>query len=255
MKPLKIFIGVDPREMVTFHVLAHSIMARASGPVSITPLYLPNLREIYDRPRNAGQSTEFTYSRFLAPWLAGPEISIFMDSDMLCLSDVYELERMAQEQRYSDVLVVKHAYSPKPDRKFLNQVQTVYPCKNWSSLMVFNGHRLAVRYLTPEYVNRASPMDLHQFHWARDVGEIPPEWNHLVGEYDPKSGVKLVHYTLGAPCFRGYEHCEYAQEWFEELGRMTHCHDPDSEGTYHDDLRGCTAESGAGLPEPDRPGI
>lgn len=249
MKPLKIYIGVDPKEMVTFHVLSHSIMARASGPVSITPIFLPNLKEIYDRPRNAGQSTEFTYSRFLTPWLAGPEVSIFMDGDMLCLSDVCELERMAKEQPYSDVLVVKHDYSPKMEKKFLNQEQTTYPCKNWSSLMVFNGHRLATRYLTPEYVNKASPMDLHQFKWARDVGEIPTDWNHLVGEYDPRSGVKLVHYTLGAPCFRKYQNCEYAQEWFEELGRMTYCHDPDSEGSYHDDLSGRTNEDRDRFPE------
>ncbi len=237
MKPLKIFIGVDSKELVTFHVLAHSIMARASGPVSITPLYLGNLHEIYNRPANMGQSTEFTYSRFLTPWLAGPGVSIFMDSDMLCLSDVYELERLAREQPYSDVLVRKHVYSPKPEKKFLNQVQTVYPCKNWSSLMVFNGHRMACMRLNPEYVNRASPMDLHQLKWAADVGEIPSEWNHLVGEYEPKSGVKLVHYTLGAPCFRKYQNCEYALEWFHELGRMTSCRDPDN-GSYHDDLSG-----------------
>ena len=251
MKPLKIYIGVDPKEMVTFHVLSHSIMARASGPVSITPLYLPNIRGLYDRPRDAGQSTEFTYSRFLTPWLAGPEVSIFMDSDMLCLSNVYDLERMAMEQPYSDVLVVKHDYKPKLEKKFLNQPQSEYPCKNWSSLMVFNGHRLAVRYLTPEYINRASPMDLHQFKWARAVGEIPAEWNHLVGEYDPRLDAKLVHYTLGAPCFRKYQHCEYAGEWFEELGRMTSCRDPDTEGSYHADLCGHPAEGSAGPPEPD----
>src|ERR1700679_824548 len=113
LKPLKIYIGVDPKEMITFHVLSHSIMRHASGPVSITPLYLPNLKEVFDRPRDAGQSTEFTYSRFLTPWLAGPEISVFMDSDMLCRNDVFELVRMAQEQPYSDLLVVKHDYLPK----------------------------------------------------------------------------------------------------------------------------------------------
>ena len=96
-------------------------------------------------------------------------------------------------------------------------------------------------------------MDLHQFKWARDVGEIPSKWNHLVGEYDPRSGVKLVHYTLGAPCFRKYQNCEYAQEWFEELGRMTHCSDPDSEGSYHDDLSGRTDTNCGGLPEPHGP--
>lgn len=253
-KPLKIFIGVDPREMVTFHVLAHSIMARASGPISITPIFLPNLKGIYDRAPNPGQSTEFTFSRFLTPWLAGPgETSIFLDSDMLCLADICELEKLAKAQPESDLLVVKHDYRPKPGNKFLNQKQEPYPRKNWSSLMVFNGHRMAVRRLTPEYVNQASPMELHQMKWAVDVGELSPDWNHLVGEYDPKKGVKIAHYTLGAPCFRKYQNCEYALEWFEELGRMTYCHDPDSEGSYHDDLSGRSEPGGDGIPESNRP--
>ena len=249
MTPLKIYIGFDGRETVTWHVLAHSLMARASGPIQICPISLSTLKGIFNRGRDAMQSTDFTYARFLTPYFAGPGISIFMDSDMLCLCDIWELESIAQENPYSDVLVVKHDYLPRAGRKFLDQEQTTYPCKNWSSLMVFNGHRLAVRYLTPEYVNKASPMDLHQFKWARDVGEIPTEWNHLVGEYDPRSGVKLVHYTLGAPCFRKYQNCEYAQEWFEELGRMTYCHDPDSEGSYHDDLRGRAEQDRDRFPE------
>jgi len=166
------------------------------------------------------------------------DISIFMDSDMLCLTDICELEKLAQEQSNCDVLVVKHDYKPKQGNKFLNQKQSVYPCKNWSSLMVFNGHRMACRNLTPEYVNRASPMDLHQFKWAQNVGELPISWNHLVGEYKPNKDVKIAHYNLGSPCFSGYQNCEYSEEWFNELGEMTYCHDPASQGSYHADLSG-----------------
>lgn len=248
MKPLKVFIGYDGREAVTYHVLAHSILRHASAPVQICPIMLSQLPSIYWRPRNPEQSTDFTFARFLTPYLAGPgEISIFMDSDMLCLSDVHELEKLALEQTYCDVLVVKHDYRPLPGRKFLNQMQTQYPCKNWSSLMVFNGHRMPVRNLTPEVVNKASPMELHQFKWADAVGELPPEWNHLVGEYEPRLGVKIAHYTLGAPCFRAYQHCEYSQEWFEELGRMTHCSDP-NEGSLHADLQRDNDEGGIRMP-------
>jgi hypothetical protein len=242
MKPLKVFIGYDGREAICYHVLAHSILARASRPVTICPIMLSQLGQIYHRPRNPEQSTDFTFARFLTPYLAGPgEISIFMDSDMLCLSDVIELEKLAQEQTYCDVLVVKHDYQPLLGRKFLNQVQTQYPCKNWSSLMVFNGHRMPVRNLTPEAVNKLSPMELHQFKWADAVGDIPAEWNHLVGEYEPRLGVKIAHYTLGAPCFRAYQHCEYSQEWFEELGRMTHCADP-NEGSLYASLQRDTSQ-------------
>jgi len=249
MKPFKIFIGYDPKEAVTWHVLAHSIMIRSSIPVAIIPIALANLRGIFNRPRDERQSTDFTYARFLTPYLSGYEDCLFMDSDMLCLCDIKEIIDLAAMQPYSDVLVVKHDYQPTTERKFLNQEQTRYPCKNWSSLMFFNGHRMAPRRLTPDYVNAASAMDLHQFKWADDVGSLPPEYNHLVGEVVTKTRAKIVHYTLGAPCFRMYQNCDYSEEWFEELGRMTHCDDPILEnfGAY---LSGRTERSG-GHSEPD----
>lgn len=221
LRPLQIMIGVDSREMIAFHVLVHSIMSRASRPVSIVPVFLPNIEDIFTRKRDSRQSTEFTYSRFLTPYLSGYDrVSIFMDGDMLCLADICELEDLALENIH-DVMVVKHDYIPKTHSKFLGQKQTTYPCKNWSSLMVFNGARQPVRNLTPEYINTASPMDLHQFKWAKSVGELPSDWNHLVGEYEPKKA-KIAHFTLGIPAFKGYEHCEYSREWFNEFEDMTH---------------------------------
>lgn len=220
---LNIVIGYDQNEPVAYHVLAHSLMRRASRPICITPLYLPQLQAagIYRRSRDPNQTTDFTYSRFLTPWIAGAGgISIFMDSDMLCLGDICELETLARMQTFSDVLVVKHDYTPNPDPKFLGQAQSVYPCKNWSSLMLFNGYRMAVRRLTPDYINTVTAMDLHQFRWCRsedDIGTLPPDWNHLVGEYAPNPAAKLVHFTRGGPWFPGFEDCEYADAWREEL--------------------------------------
>lgn len=219
---LNIVIGFDANEAVAYHVLAHSIMRRASKPVCITPLYLPQLQAqgLYTRERDPLQTTDFTYSRFLTPWIAGPGVtSVFMDSDMLCLTDICALDFEARCQPHSDVLVVQHDYVPNPDPKFLGQHQTAYPCKNWSSLMVFNGYRSAVRRLTPDYINTASAADLHRFHWARpgDVGSLPKEWNHLVGEYAPNPFAKLVHFTRGGPWFAGFEQCEFADEWRAEL--------------------------------------
>src|SRR5882672_5448063 len=222
---LKIMIGWDGRETVAWHTLAHSIITRASRPVMICPVILNQLRSGYHRPRDPMQSTDFTFSRFLTPYIAGGGISVFMDCDMLCLTDINELEEIALANLYHDVLVVKHDYTPSRAVKFLHQAQLPYPCKNWSSVMVFNGHRSSVKKLTPEYVNRASGMDLHQFKWANSVGELPVEWNHLVGEYKPNPRAKIVHYTLGTPCFRDYQNCEYAFEWFQEQGMMNHCED------------------------------
>lgn len=226
MKTLNIGIGYDPREAVTWNVLAHSIIARSSGPVRILPVALANLKGTFTRPRSPEQSTDFAYARFLTPYLFGYEDCIFMDSDMLVRCDIWEIAEIAKTQRYSDVLCVKHDYTSKCETKFLGQKQTNYPKKNWSSLMWFNGHRMAVKRLSPDYVAKASGMDLHQFKWAEDVGEIPREYNWLVGEYPLDINAKIVHYTLGSPCFRQYQNCDYSAEWFEELGAMTHCDDP-----------------------------
>lgn len=219
---LTIAIGYDYRESIAFYVLAHSIMRRASQPIRIIPLHTSSLKSIYDRPRSPKQSTDFTYTRFLTPSLAEEGVSVFLDCDMLCLTDICQLEYEAKKHLYSDVLVVKHDYTPHDETKFLGQVQTVYPCKNWSSVMVFNGHRQPVKNLTPAVVNKADAMFLHQFGWAPEVGELDLAWNHLVGEYKPNPDAKIVHFTLGGPWYKGYESCEYAQQWFDELRDMQH---------------------------------
>lgn len=224
---LNICIGYDPRESLAFHVLAHSIMRRASYPVAITPIYLPQLQTAgtYTRVRDPNQSTDFTYSRFLTPWIGGTRFSesIFMDSDMLVLCDIYEV--LDHCSVLKDVCVVQHDYTPVLGPKFLDQPQTAYPCKNWSSFMVFNGHRSAVRCLTPSYVNTASPMDLHQFKWVRPdgLGALPLEWNHLVGEYPPNPQAKIVHFTRGGPWFPEFVNCEFSEEWFAERDNMIDC--------------------------------
>lgn len=216
---LKIFIGYDPNEVAAYHVLAHSIIRHATEPVSITPLKLDYLP--MHRKRDPKQSTEFAFSRFLVPHLSGYEgVSLFLDCDMLCRWDVKELFDMMDFSK--DVMVVKHDYTPKTKTKFLDQEQTVYKMKNWSSVMLFNNKQC--RDLTPETVNYHTGLWLHQFHWtdADGIGELPKEWNHLVGEYDNNPNAKLIHFTLGGPYFTGYEHCEYALEWFDELEKATY---------------------------------
>lgn len=216
-----IYIGYDPRESVAFYTLAHSILRRSSVPISISPLAQNQLQGIYRRPRGPTESTEFSLTRFLAPYLSGfSGWSIYMDCDMLCRVDIAGLA--AEIERHGDkaVLVCKHDYVPKGERKFLDQVQTKYPRKNWSSLMLFNNERCSG--LTPEYVNSASGLDLHRFAWTQDglIGELPLEWNWLVGEYPYRPDAKIVHYTRGGPYFDEYRDCDYAEEWFKELEAM-----------------------------------
>lgn len=218
---LDVYIGFDPNESVAFYTLAHSILRRASIPVSIAPLMRSQLKAVYARERGPTESTEFSLTRFLVPYLSGYSgWSVFMDCDMLCLADIGELAAQIERQPDKTVLVCKHDYSPRTERKFLDQVQTKYPRKNWSSLMVFNNARC--RTLTPAYVNSAPGLDLHRFNWIEDdaIGELPLEWNWLVGEYDHRPDAKIVHYTLGGPYFDDYRNCDYAAEWFAERASM-----------------------------------
>lgn len=217
---IPIFIGFDPRETAAWHVLSHSILARSSLPVALTPLALNNLGPLMWRDRNQLQSTDFSFSRFLVPSLSGYSgWSIFMDCDMLVLDDIAKLWEM-RDDRFA-VMCVKHEHVPNETTKFLNAPQTAYQKKNWSSVMLFNNEKC--RALTPEYVNAASGLDLHQFKWlASDdlIGELPHKWNHLVG-YDPVSEeASNVHFTIGGPYFNEYVSCEYAHEWFAERDAM-----------------------------------
>jgi hypothetical protein len=217
---IKVFIGYDPREAVAYGVLAHSIHARASVPVSIAPLMLSELGGVLTRERHPLQSTDFSFSRFLTPFLSDfAGWSIFADCDMLVLDDIARLHAL-RDERYA-VMVVKHDHVPKEARKFLDQPQSPYQKKNCSSVMLFNNARC--RALTPEYVNTASGLDLHQFKWLADdelIGEIPARWNHLVGYDPPRRDAALVHYTLGGPYFDEYRDCEYAEEWRRERQDM-----------------------------------
>ena len=217
---IRVFIGYDGREAAAFSVLAHSIHARSSEPVAIAPLMLPELGGVYRRERNPLQSTDFSFSRFLTPWLCDYQgWAIFMDCDMLVLDDIAKLWRL-RDERYA-VQVVKHVHVPKEEVKFLGAVQTKYEKKNWSSVMLMNCAKC--RALTPEYVNMASGLELHQFKWLEGdhlIGEIPHEWNHLVGYDAPRPDAKLVHYTIGGPYFEEYRDCEYAAEWFAERDAM-----------------------------------
>lgn len=215
-KPLNIFIGYDKHETVAYHVAAHSLMTKATVPVSITPLIrgqLPIFREV-----QPNESTEFSFTRFLVPWLANYKgKALFMDCDVLVDCDVKEIF----DAHYSDhaVSVVQHDYVPKTKTKFLGNQQSVYPRKNWSSVMLFNcGHPDCFN-LNPESVSKESGAYLHQFEWTDHIGELPGEFNHLVGEYDDTEA-KLYHYTLGTPCFREYRDCDKSGLWHKAHREM-----------------------------------
>ena len=135
---------------------------------------------------------------------------------MLVRSDIAKLFEFADD-RYA-VMCVKHDYQPKEGNKFLNQQQTRYQKKNWSSVMLFNNAKCKT--LSVEYVNTAKGLDLHSFAWCEDdesVGELHKSWNHFVGEYETFTDSDLVHFTLGGPYFTQTAECAYSRQLWSLL--------------------------------------
>jgi len=114
------------------------------------------------------------------------------------------------------VMVVKHDHRQE-GMKMDNQPQQSYPRKNWSSVMLFNCNHSANRRLTVEDVNRRPGRDLHRFYWLHDdeIGELPPEWNWLVGVQPKPKHPKIAHYTLGGPWLPGWRPQEHDDLWLE----------------------------------------
>jgi hypothetical protein len=219
---IRVFIGYDENESVAYHVLAHSILRHASQPVSITPLVKRHMKGFHSRERSSIESTDFSFTRFLVPYLSGYSgWSIFMDCDMLMTADISEMWAL-REEKYA-VMCVKHDYVARDDVKFLGAIQTKYEKKNWSSVMMFNNAMCTS--LTPETVARESGLFLHQYKWLSSddlVGALPTTWNYLVGEMTMPTTPRLIHYTLGGPYFDSYRECEYANLWFAEHALMNH---------------------------------
>jgi hypothetical protein len=171
---LRVFIGYDPRQPLAYNVLQHSIIRHASQPISICPLVLSQL------PIKRRGLTEFTYSRFLVPYLCGFKgKALFLDADMAVTGDIAELF----------ALETMDAVSVMQDQ----------PEFEWASAMLFNCG--ACRMLTPEFIDDTKNK-LFDLAWAPYVGKLPPEWNHCVSYAEPKEA-KLYHYTHGHSVLAG----------------------------------------------------
>lgn len=228
MKPIPIFIGYDPREAIAYHTCANSIIRHSSQPVSIIPLSL-NLLQDYTEIHTDG-SNQFIYSRFLVPHLMDYKgHAIFIDGDMIVRSDIAEL--WALKDGAMDVQVVKHDYQTKMPVKYLGSKNENYPRKNWSSVIIWNCNAWTNRVLTPEFIQKSTGSELHRFTWILDsrVGELPKEWNWLPDEYGPNPDAKLLHYTLGTPCFHEFATTPQGDEWHRERILTEYCQQRDIE--------------------------
>lgn len=216
MRPFKIFIGYDPRETVAFHVLSQSILENSSIPISITPINLKNLKKFYKRKKRSKDSTEFSISRFLTPYLSDYKgYSLFVDCDFVIRDDIAKLLKIVKSDPRKVLWCVKHKYVPKNKIKFLNEKQLLYSKKNWSSFVVYNNKKCKI--LTPKFIERANGLYLHQFRWTKDhlIGTLPKQWNVLVGEQKIPKNFKSLHFTVGGPYFKKYKKFSGSNIWFK----------------------------------------
>lgn len=209
MNEVRVFIGHDYRQPLSYNVMRYSVERHGASNVVVKGLFLDKL------PIKRVGATDFTYSRFLVPWLCGFEgFAIFCDEDQVVVDDVSKLLELCKSQG-SAVCV--------------NQSQ---PRFEWPSVMVFDCSKCTN--LTPAYIE--SPTNrLFDFAWAESVGSFPSEWNHAVGISEPRQDAKLYHYTQGIPywpeCqglqedkfwFQEYEHMVKSVQWIELHGKTVH---------------------------------
>lgn len=240
-------MGFDAREAEAYNVARKSILGRSKG-VEVLPLrlYMDPVKSLLRRPierkdgkmwcpiSQAPMATEFAISRFCVPFIQKEGFALFVDCDIVCLADINELFNLADD-KYA-VQVVKREHTPTESVKMDGQVQTQYPRKNWSSMVLWNCSHPANKRLTLKELNGWPGRDLHAFRWLLDdeIGALPPEWNHLVG-VDPVSGIqdfengqagpmkyvvwaKLLHFTNGGPWIKGWQGGPLDDVWLREAG-------------------------------------
>jgi len=220
-KPLNIYIGYDSRHSDLAELckkcLAHGInWGFGGGDIngSMTKwrpeIKFLDISKIPEYTRDyANQSTEFTYSRFLIPYLENYEgFSIFLDDDILFDGSILPMFYFMNPD--DAVACIQYDFDKYVDTKFNGEKNVSYPKKLWSSLMIFNNGHEDCKKLTPEIVNTESGKYLHQFEWTDKISEIP-EWFVFTEGHDTeetKWRPLAVHYTRGGPWIEGMDTSE-----------------------------------------------
>jgi hypothetical protein len=220
-------MGYDPREDIAYRVAERSLYSVSDSP-DLHALRLNRLRKagLYYRPTDkidgrlwdmisgAPMSTEFSLTRFLVFCTQFDGWALFCDCDVLFLEDPENI--MLEADSSKAVQVVQHDYKPSTKLKMDNQIQSVYPRKNWSSVMLINCSHRAHQRLSLADVNGRTGRELHGFYWLKDseIGALNPRWNWLVGEQPRPSHAAIAHYTLGVPAMPGFENSEHADLWW-----------------------------------------
>lgn len=225
---MRCYIGWDEREAAAWNV-AHRTLLSSSGLFGerldsarlaahglLTRTSDHRGGQDYDLVSNAPKSTRFAVSRFLTPILCQSGYALFTDCDVVFLADVHAM--LGEIEPGKAVYVVKHDHRPREHWKMVNQAQTAYPRKNWSSVMLFDCDHPANRRLTLWDVNHRPGRDLHAFYWLADdeIGALDPGWNWLVGVQPKPEAPKIAHFTLGGPWLPGWKAAEHDDIWWTE---------------------------------------
>ena len=216
-KPVNIYLGYDSSHSDVFDVAEKSIhlaveKCKSGGVASeffndykieVKKLDINAISE-YTRPY-AQQSTEFTYSRFLIPYLENYEgFSFFIDDDYIWKWSPTSLFYFLDPEHA--LACVQYEFDHHDETKMDGEKNVSYPKKLWSSMMIFNNGHEDCKKLTPEVVNTASGQYLHQFEWTDQISKIPGHKIATEG-YDSEllKTHHAVHYTRGGPWIKGMD--------------------------------------------------
>lgn len=229
---MKIYLGHDERELEALEVAVRTL--RQCSGLEAETLDAARLAshgllwrvadhrggQDYDLTSNAPKSTRFAISRFLTPVLCQERWALFADCDVVFYRS--PLEMLDEIEPGKAVYVVQHQYDePTEQWKMVNQRQTSYPRKAWSSVMLFDCEHLANRRLTLWDVNHRPGRDLHAFHWLADseIGALDPGWNWLVNVQPEPQRLGIAHFTLGGPWIPGWREAPHDELWREAAER------------------------------------
>lgn len=226
-KPVNIYLGYDSSHSEVFDVAKKSILdsverTKSGGEcheffndyqVEVKKLDINAIPE-YTRDY-ANQSTEFTYSRFLIPYLENYEgFSFFIDDDYIWRYSPMSLFYFLDPD--NALACVQYDFKHHDETKMGGEKNVSYPKKLWSSMMIFNNGHEDCKRLTPEMVNNASGQYLHQFQWTNQISKIPHAKIATEG-YEDKMEVShhAVHYTRGGPWIKDmdYSHINMLEEY------------------------------------------
>ena len=187
---LRVFIGYDERQPLSYNVAQFSIIRKSKTPVAITPIIHSQVS-----PVRTGL-TPFTFTRFLVPAMCDYDgWALFIDCDVILNADITELFDKADD-KYS-VMVCKG------NAPFEHAAVVLMNCKK-------------LKMLTPEFINTEN--GLHKFKFLSDseIGDLGKEWGYLVGYEKDPINAKLIHYTQGIPAFPETLDSPMAVKWLQE---------------------------------------